>query len=115
MMIGLKLKGMVRMSIGWVTCPNCKEEFYIEHIKFPFTDYGSSLECTKCGTTLHSWGKGTDDYNLYTKEQIKKRQEYEDSLPVCKECGAKMTLRSGQFGEFWGCSRYPHCKFTQDK
>ena len=100
------------MSVGWVTCPTCNEEYYIEHIKFPFKDVGSSLECLKCGTTLHRWGKGTDDYRLRTKEDIRKAQEYEDSKPTCV-CGAKMTLRNGQYGYFWGCSRYPACTNTQ--
>jgi ssDNA-binding Zn-finger/Zn-ribbon topoisomerase 1 len=100
------------MSIGWVKCPQCGEEYYIKHIKFPFKDDGSSLECLKCNTTLHRWGKGTDDYVLRTKEDMKKVQESEESRPTCV-CGAKMTRRSGQNGLFWGCSRFPNCRHTQ--
>lgn len=29
---------------------------------------------------------------------------------VCPNCGAKMYLRKGSYGEFWGCSKYPKCK-----
>lgn len=28
----------------------------------------------------------------------------------CGECGAHMTLKTGQFGLFYGCTRYPECK-----
>jgi ssDNA-binding Zn-finger/Zn-ribbon topoisomerase 1 len=67
----------------------------------------------KCGTTLHKWGKGTDDYRLLTKEDIKKRQEYEDSKPICI-CGAKMTVRKSEYGYFGGCTRYPECTHTKN-
>ena len=31
----------------------------------------------------------------------------------CEKCGADMVLRTGKFGSFWACSRYPECKFTK--
>lgn len=31
----------------------------------------------------------------------------EDACPIC---GAKMYLREGKFGQFYGCSKYPYCK-----
>ena len=30
----------------------------------------------------------------------------------CKNCGCKMKLRHGKFGDFWGCTGYPICKNT---
>lgn len=30
----------------------------------------------------------------------------------CRECGCVMKKRRGKFGEFWGCSGYPHCRNT---
>jgi hypothetical protein len=32
--------------------------------------------------------------------------------PQCPTCGAIMRKRSGRYGEFWGCSRYPKCRHT---
>jgi ssDNA-binding Zn-finger/Zn-ribbon topoisomerase 1/predicted nucleic acid-binding Zn-ribbon protein len=32
--------------------------------------------------------------------------------PSCPECGEKMVPRSGQFGDFYGCSNYPRCTGT---
>lgn len=32
---------------------------------------------------------------------------------ICSDCGAEMRLRSGKFGEFLGCSKYPRCKHTE--
>ena len=36
-------------------------------------------------------------------------------IPLCKKCGKQMKLRNGKYGEFWGCSGYPDCKFTMDR
>ena len=32
---------------------------------------------------------------------------------ICPFCGAELVLRCGRHGDFWGCSRYPRCKFTR--
>lgn len=29
---------------------------------------------------------------------------------TCSKCGAKMSLKAGKYGDFWGCSNYPECK-----
>lgn len=31
---------------------------------------------------------------------------------ICPNCGAPMKLRKGQYGEFWGCTKYPECRTT---
>ena len=30
----------------------------------------------------------------------------------CRSCGCVMRPRRGRYGNFWGCSAYPHCKNT---
>jgi hypothetical protein len=32
--------------------------------------------------------------------------------PACPGCGSPMRKRSGKFGSFWGCSRFPACNRT---
>ena len=32
---------------------------------------------------------------------------------VCPRCGRTLMKRNGKYGEFWGCSGYPTCKFTK--
>ncbi|PTW45711.1 topoisomerase DNA-binding C4 zinc finger domain-containing protein [Rhodovulum kholense] len=34
--------------------------------------------------------------------------------PNCPTCGAPMHRRSGRYGQFWGCSRYPSCRGTRN-
>lgn len=31
----------------------------------------------------------------------------------CPKCGGELIRRKGRFGEFWGCSNYPGCRFTR--
>jgi len=33
----------------------------------------------------------------------------------CETCGSDMVLRSGRYGEFYACVRYPECKYTRQK
>lgn len=32
----------------------------------------------------------------------------------CPRCGGNLVLRNGRYGQFYGCSNYPKCKFTHD-
>ena len=32
---------------------------------------------------------------------------------LCPKCGRKLVKRNGRYGEFYGCSGYPMCKFTK--
>lgn len=34
--------------------------------------------------------------------------------PTCPNCSSPMRRRSGRYGKFWGCSRYPRCKGTRN-
>ena len=33
---------------------------------------------------------------------------------TCPRCGAKMVLRNGRYGQFYGCSKFPQCKGTRN-
>lgn len=42
--------------------------------------------------------------------------KYRDNLilGICPRCGGSLQLRSGKYGNFYGCRNYPKCKFTKD-
>lgn len=31
----------------------------------------------------------------------------------CPRCGGRLVLRNGKYGDFYGCSNYPRCRFTR--
>ncbi len=46
------------------------------------------------------------------------KEESTQKAPVvadfkCEKCGSDMVLRTGKFGSFYACSRYPECRFTK--
>jgi len=50
------------------------------------------------------------------------KQKYDKALsnlragisPPCPLCNSKMIRRTGRYGSFWGCIRYPRCKGTNN-
>ena len=55
-----------------------------------------------------------------TKPLVKKDAETEKKKPEiapmkCELCGSDMVLRTGRYGSFYACVKYPQCKFTKQK
>lgn len=36
------------------------------------------------------------------------------NMKICPRCGQFLRKRSGRYGEFWGCSGYPACRYTEN-
>lgn len=50
---------------------------------------------------------------LTNKSEAEKQQHIDDIKDKCPFCGNELVLRRGKYGQFWGCSTYPKCKFTR--
>lgn len=37
-----------------------------------------------------------------------------EGMPECPECGGEMQLKTGKYGEFLSCKKYPECKGTRN-
>lgn len=35
-------------------------------------------------------------------------------IPFCPRCGSMMEIRTGRYGEFWGCMSFPRCRGSED-
>jgi hypothetical protein len=44
------------------------------------------------------------------RTDVKERQKKERSL-ICPKCNGRLVKRNGQYGEFYGCSNYPTCRY----
>ena len=94
----------------------------------------TDIICDKCGSRMvvrnGRFGKFAACPNYPTcrntkplvaaEEQVEETEEVEaekkSSVVVdmkCEKCGGDMILRTGKFGSFYACSRYPECKFTK--
>ncbi len=54
---------------------------------------------------------------ISTKVHVKnvKKQQQKLKQGICPRCGGQLVLRKGKYGEFWGCSNYPKCKFIKKR
>ena len=92
----------------------------------------TDIVCDKCGSRMvvrnGRFGKFAACPNYPTCRNTKpltaprneEEKEAEDAKkdPVvadfkCEKCGSEMVLRTGKFGSFYACSKYPTCKFTK--
>ncbi len=49
----------------------------------------------------------------YLAKEIPPGKE-ESGHRICPRCGSFLTKRNGRFGEFWGCTSYPGCRYTEN-
>ena len=92
----------------------------------------TDIICDKCGAKMivkvGRYGKFAACPNYpqckntkpLVSEKEEKPEKEKEKEPVvadfkCEKCGSDMVLRSGRYGSFYACSRFPECKFTKQK
>ena len=50
---------------------------------------------------------------LTNRTAAEKQQHIDDINTKCPFCGSELVMRNGKYGQFWGCSTYPKCRFTR--
>lgn len=87
-----------------IKCHKCDGEYVvINYSKSPF------LSCSnypKCRST-QSFKKVKSGYKIVDRNKYHPKP--------CPKCKSKLVLKKGKFGEFWGCTNYPDCKFIRKK
>ncbi len=38
----------------------------------------------------------------------------QEDVVICPQCGGPMVKRNGRYGEFYGCSNFPNCRFSMN-
>ncbi|RPF55272.1 restriction endonuclease [Aquisalibacillus elongatus] len=46
-------------------------------------------------------------------DQLVNQTQQEDLKEKCKRCGSELVLRNSKRGQFYGCSNFPKCRYTQ--
>lgn len=47
-------------------------------------------------------------------KEVKNGAGAQENVRICPRCKQIMQKRKGKFGEFWGCSGYPQCRYTEN-
>lgn len=81
--------------------------------------------CPSCGSLSLNENEKFIDVTPSKKEVINRLpieenfhfsdEKNDDNLENCPRCGVGiLQKRHGRYGPFWGCSRYPKCRYTKD-
>jgi DNA topoisomerase-1 len=84
----------------------------------------SKNRCPRCGTAmdsylidedrkLHICGNNPDCDGFQIETGKFKIKGYDGPVITCDKCGADMELRTGRYGKFFSCTRYPDCTNTR--
>jgi DNA topoisomerase-1 len=47
------------------------------------------------------------------REVNKDKEKPQETDKICSVCGANMVIRTGRYGQFYACSKFPKCKHTE--
>ena len=56
----------------------------------------------------------TVNAHLRYVNEVVSQKDREVSRGYCPRCNGRLVLRKGKYGEFYGCSNYPDCKYTKN-
>ena len=75
------------------------------------------IESTYCdgGVEFYVWENDTTYNSLDEFKKYLKQKQEQTTPEMCPLCGAKLVLRKNRNdgSSFYGCSKYPECKFTK--
>jgi len=83
-----------------ISCPKCGKRMVLNNVKD-----GQILACLNYRTCSFS-------YETQLKAQYKIKFDFDKKQVFCPKCGKQLTVRSGKYGSFIGCTGYPKCNFT---
>ncbi len=93
-----------------IICEKCGSHMVVRNGRF-----GKFAACPNyptCRNTKPLTAK--NDEEKEPEEEIETKKQPQAPVDMkCEKCGADMVLRTGKFGSFYACSRYPECKFTK--
>ena len=88
---------------GLKECPKCKELRTAEEFKDASLASGVGRFCKSC-----KGGKRVRPARALPSPSVAS-----PGPNPCPKCGARMVLRTGRFGKFYGCSKYPYCRASR--
>jgi DNA topoisomerase I len=100
-------KGKFGRFVGCSLYPECKNTF-----KLPQKGIIKPLgkQCEHCQHPLVKLGSRTYCINLQCPGKPKPDTP---TVQLCPKCGKQLMLRSSFYGQFWGCSSYPACRYKE--
>lgn len=99
---------------------DCENVLWLRELNNYIRSYRENVmtitDCHYIATILHSENiinkeeRKVHKTNVYT---AKWQYETKISHSICPMCGGRLILKNGKYGEFYGCSNYPRCRYTR--
>jgi len=86
-----------------IVCDKCGAYMVIRESK-----YGKFLACS-------AYPKCKNTHNLDANGEIIQPAAPISTDEICPDCGGKLVLKKGRYGDFLGCENYPKCRFIKNK
>ena len=48
------------------------------------------------------------------RKEMENPSEAAKTVKKCPKCGSPLMMRKGKYGDFWGCTGYPECRYTKN-
>ena len=86
---------------------------YIQSFKAPV------LSPSEVDRIIRELSTYVSESKLKARDHLRSLRERHASTQLCPSCGAQLVQRTAKKGphagsQFWGCKRYPQCKFSKD-
>ena len=96
-----------------IICEKCGSRMVVRNGRF-----GKFAACPNypaCRNTKPLTAQKPEEEEEAPGKEEKKEKKAPQIVPdmKCEKCGADLILRTGRFGSFYACSRYPECDFTK--
>ncbi len=91
-------------------CENCGAKMIVKSGRF-----GKFIACPNYPACRNTKQIGKTDKEPVKEEKDEEKAPLEIAPFKCEKCGSDMVLRSGRFGSFYACVKYPKCRFTKQK
>ncbi len=98
-------------------CEKCGSRMIVKNGRF-----GKFIACPNYPKCKNTKPLVSVEETAEKEEKVEEAAQAKESKAVqvipgmkCELCGADMVLRTGRYGAFYACSRYPECKFTKQK
>ena len=69
-------------------------------------------QVVSCLTQKNIRGQLDNQTHVNNVYAAKRKMDSKIASDICPQCGGTLVLRQGRYGNFYGCSNYPRCRFT---
>ncbi|MBR7098700.1 MAG: type I DNA topoisomerase, partial [Clostridia bacterium] len=91
-----------------IICDKCGSRMVVRNGRF-----GKFAACPNYPTCRNTKPLVANQDHAEDKDEEEEKKTNTVTDMKCEKCGADMILRTGKFGSFYACSKYPECKFTK--